>query len=341
MCIYGLFFLWCCLDEVRVDAGADGVIARVLQQGAQHRIRRKRIGATGRQHLEQARAPAGNLDNTLLVLRRLEVLVLGTKVPDDDARRLPAATLAEELLAGKTEGTTRNLRVRLVLLGLDRLNVASASVIAVAASARRRIKAHVREDDEVLGLLTRRNGMRLEVGQHQVVGSLEVCVRALCKVAHLIDAVHQVHGLELVERRRAVEGQDVVREHTRIDLGDKAAQRHRDIHGRAAHRAAKVAHRESAVQRTRAADRLPDGVPGRLDSVALINRATITAKNATYELVRKYCVGAVDLRHTLRRLFEVRTEVLLAGNTVRLGARSLAPVLALDRLVQERSTVLG
>jgi rhodanese-related sulfurtransferase len=285
------------------------------------------------EHLEQARRPAAQHHHTLRVCLSVEVAARRSDVPDDDARHLEGTTRTPHILPCPIEGLADHLHLRLPRGRLDVVTVAVARVVAALMRATGLVPVHVRQDDEVFGLLTRLAASSLQSAQDKVHRLLEVCAGALGQTT--VDARHTSEDVtlwELVEGGRGVKGQERVLKLLGGHLGDEQAESHAHPVGSVAigprrlHGAAEVTHGNTAAETTPLLRILDHLVPDADDRILLL--CGHGRRSGAHVLVIVVVIATANAAHAIDHLLdEFVGEDGLRAVHLRLAPRSLGKVL--------------
>lgn len=195
------------------------VIAVIVELDTEHLHRGHGTDVALHEVLEEAGTPSANHDNALRVLGRMEVLVRGGHVPDNNTRRHQRH--APHVFTRALESLANHLDMGLPGVGLHYVAVAVARVVGLRMRATCLIPSHVRDDDEILGLLSRADTIGLDMAQNQVHGLLEVRAQtladaAILELSHTVN--HILRSIHLVEDGIAVEGEEGILELRARDL---------------------------------------------------------------------------------------------------------------------------
>ena len=192
------FIFWFLRGHSSADAVAHTLVPRIVQLHSQDLVCRKLSGPLLLENLELARRPARQNCDARRVGRRM-VVRLGARrqIPDHDAWRREAHSRPPHILASPLERHLNHLQMRLPGVGLDHVAVPVAGVAASVSGITGLVPVHVRQDNEILRLLTRTATGLLEALKDQVHCLLEVCTRTLTNptVVDRLDPLKQIRAL--------------------------------------------------------------------------------------------------------------------------------------------------
>ena len=274
----------------------------------------------------------------------MEVVGSCCYVPDDDPRRSEGR--APHVLSSPLEALADHLDVRLPSICLDHGTIDATSVVATLIRSASLVPVHVGHDDEILWLLTRAHTIALDVGEDEIHRLLEVSAGTLAdsRVLEMHDLRVDITLGDLVDRRRAIEGQDGVLEFISRELRDEKTHRHADPVGSVSvrhgglHGATEVRHHQRATETSCVLCSLHDSVPlgGHAIELVYTHRASRDS-NALDDLVRVDDILRLHGDLALLCLLEVLLEVLATVHAVLIVCVAQSMILL---LVEEGEHVL-